>query len=227
MMMNKQYKSQGGSPVTDDEIAGFCVALMLAGQHTSTITSSWLAIQMLTNAKVLNEVMTEQKQVLSKNDRGAPLSYENVKAMKFLEYTLKETLRFRPPIILVWRKAVQDFKYKEYVVPKGTLVAVSPAAFPRLADNIYKDPSEFDPWRFGEDRAEDKVHPCSYIAFSSGRHACIGEKFAFLQIKTVFSVFLKHYDLKLVGEVKDYPVDPQSMLAGPVGPVKLQYTRRK
>jgi len=222
-MSRQSYKSTG-KPVSDDEIAGFCVAMMLAGQHTSNITSSWLAILLLTDQKALNAVIEEQKAVL---DGDTKLSHEHLKKMDILGASIKETLRLRPPIILIWRKAMQEFRYKEWVIPKNTLVCVSPASYPRLSDDVYTEPIKFDPHRFLEPRNEDKKKPCSYMAFSLGKHACIGEKFAYLQIKTIWSVLLRRFDLKLVGEVKDYPVDKKSMLAGPVGPVKLAYQRKK
>jgi len=37
---------------------------MLAGYHTSNITSSWFGIHLLSNPKVLEAVLEEQKRVL-------------------------------------------------------------------------------------------------------------------------------------------------------------------
>eukprot|EP01126_Amoeba_proteus_P050311 TRINITY_DN5933_c0_g1_i3.p1 TRINITY_DN5933_c0_g1~~TRINITY_DN5933_c0_g1_i3.p1 ORF type:complete len:260 (-),score=53.46 TRINITY_DN5933_c0_g1_i3:730-1509(-) len=42
-----------GTQITDEQIAGLCVALMLAGQHTSNITSTWLGIFILSHPEVL------------------------------------------------------------------------------------------------------------------------------------------------------------------------------
>lgn len=37
----------GGRATNDEEIAGFLIATLFAGQHTSSITSSWTGYQML------------------------------------------------------------------------------------------------------------------------------------------------------------------------------------
>lgn len=42
-----------GTTITDDQIAGLTVALMLAGQHTSNITSTWLGIFLLSHPEVM------------------------------------------------------------------------------------------------------------------------------------------------------------------------------
>ncbi len=40
-----------------------------------------------------------------------------------------------------------------------------------------------------------------WLGFGAGRHACMGENFAYLQIKTIWSVLLRDFDLELVGEL--------------------------
>jgi len=62
MLRTKQYKS--GENLTDEEIAGLSVALMLAGHHTSNITSTWLGIYLMTHPKVLEAVLEEQEKVV-------------------------------------------------------------------------------------------------------------------------------------------------------------------
>lgn len=128
--------------MTDDEIVGNLIALMMAGQHTSNITSSWLMLNLLSRPDVLNRVMAEQEAVVGEQEH---LNFKMVKDMQLLEqcvkgacfplvfisFTAVETLRLRPPIIVIFRTADVDFMYKDYLIPKGTLVTVSPAAYPR------------------------------------------------------------------------------------------------
>jgi len=220
-LRNKKYDD--GVSVTDEEITGLSIALMLAGYHTSNITSSWLGIQLLTHPKVLEEVMKEQEKI---NADNGPLDFQKVKDMEYLNNCMTETLRMRPPIILVWRLAMQDFKYKQYVIPKGSLVCVSPAVHGRN-ESIYTKPNEYDPWRFGPGRLEGNDVPCSFLAFSTGAHYCLGEKFAFLQVKTIWSVILRKYNVTLEGTEKDYPVDNTTLMAGPIKPVTVLFKRKK
>jgi len=42
VFMDIEYKD--GSKITDDEVTGLLIALLFAGQHTSSITSSWTAL---------------------------------------------------------------------------------------------------------------------------------------------------------------------------------------
>jgi len=221
ILMSQHFRTCDDRAVTDDEIAGLCIALTLAGQHTSTITLTWLLLFALSKPEILARIMKEQQEVRGSKEH---ILLEDVEQMTYLHDTMKETLRLRPPIILVWRKVSQDFQYKDYIIPRGTLVCVSPAAYPRMHDSVYTNPNEFDPPRFG-DRAEHRKSTYTFLSFSQGRHSCIGEKFAFLQVRTVLSVLFHLFELKLVGTIDDYPVDNTTVLAGPKGPVRVRYER--
>jgi len=218
LLRSKKYED--GTAVTDEEIAGLSVALMLAGYHTSNITSSWLGIYLLSNPKVLEAVVQEQQKVLGDS---TTIDYEKLRAMELLENCMTEALRLRPPIILVWRVALSDFKIKDYVIPKGTYVCVSPAVQGR--SEAFTNPEQYDPWRFTPERSEGKENS-GFFAFSTGAHYCLGEKFAYLQVKTIWSCILRKYDVALIGTPKDYPVDNSTLMAGPIKPVKITYKRK-
>jgi len=224
VLMGKKFKSDNDRPVSDDEIAGLCVAITLAGQHTSSITSSWLFIYILSHPEVLEDILKEQREVRGQIEH---IDMETVEKFNFLHYAIQESLRLRPPIILVWRVALKNFSYKGYVVPKGTLVCVSPAACSRFKNSVFTEAEKYDPTRFNPTRAENKKASYSYLPFSQGKHSCIGEKFAYLQVKTVFSALFHRFNLKIQGDISNYPVNYTTVLAGPVGPLKFTYERKK
>ena len=58
----------------------------------------------------------------------------------------------------------------------------------------------------------------AYVPFGAGRHRCIGESFAYVQIKTVVSVILRKYKLHLVDDY--FPdIDFTTMIHTPKDPV--------
>jgi len=221
VLMDAHYED--GTVLSDEEVVGNLIALMMAGQHTSNITSSWLMLNVLSRPDVFQKVYAEQMEVMNDSET---LDFDRVKNMNYLHSCVKETLRLTPPIIVIWRTAEVDFKFKEYVIPKDTLVMVAPSGYSRSKFAVYSDPDKFDPDRFSVERAEDRKAPYSFFSFSAGRHACVGEKFAYLQIKSIFSILVRKFELELIGKLSDYPVDNTSLLAGPKGPIQIKYRRR-
>ncbi|PHU17434.1 hypothetical protein BC332_13129 [Capsicum chinense] len=64
--------------------------------------------------------------------------------------------------------------------------------------HIYKDPDTYDPNRFAPGREEDKVAEAfSYISFGRGRYGCLGEPFAYLQIKAIWCHLLRNFEFGL------------------------------
>ena len=62
------------------------------------------------------------------------------------------------------------------------------------------DPRRFDPERFAPPREEDRRTPYALIGFGGGKHRCIGLAFAYQQVKVIWSILLKHYAFRLLGE---------------------------
>jgi len=139
-----------------------------------------------------------------------------------LEYVLREVLRMYPPLIILMRKVHEPMKFKNYEIPVGDLLCVSPGVGMRL-ESVYPNPDKFDPHRF--ERGEHLAHPFAYLAFGGGKHGCIGENFGILQIKTIWSVLFDRYDFELVNKETPQP-NYKAMVVGPQAPCLIMYRRK-
>ncbi|KAI4373746.1 hypothetical protein MLD38_011831 [Melastoma candidum] len=224
--IDSKYKN--GRSTTESEVTGLLIAALFAGQHTSSITSIWTGAYLLKNEKYLSAVVDEQKRVMEKH--GSKLDHDILSEMDILYRCIKEALRLHPPLILLMRSSHSDFTVrtregKDYDIPKGHIVATSPAFANRLP-YIYQDPDKYDPDRFAPGREEDKVAGAfSYISFGGGRHGCLGEPFAYLQIKAIWSHLLRNFELELVSPFPE--IDWNAMVVGVKGNVMVRYKRRK
>lgn len=65
-----------GRPLNDDEIAGMLIGLLLAGQHTSSTTSSWMGFFLARDRALQERCYSEQKTVCGED--LPPLQYDQV-----------------------------------------------------------------------------------------------------------------------------------------------------
>uniref|UniRef100_A0A2P2MQU7 sterol 14alpha-demethylase n=1 Tax=Rhizophora mucronata TaxID=61149 RepID=A0A2P2MQU7_RHIMU len=221
-------KYKDGRPTTDSEVTGLLIAALFAGQHTSSITSTWTGAYLLCYKEYLSTVLEEQKNLIKKH--GKKVDHDILSEMDVLYRCIKEALRLHPPLIMLLRSSHTDFTVttgegKEYDIPKGHIVATSPAFANRLP-HIYKEPDRYDPDRFAAGREEDKVAGAfSYISFGGGRHGCLGEPFAYLQIKAIWTHLLRNFELELVSPFPE--IDWNAMVVGVKGKVMVHYKRQE
>lgn len=226
IFMDIKYKD--GSRITDEEVTGLLIALLFAGQHTSCISSTWTSLFIAFNKNIKNRIVAEQKAVFG-DDIHAPLDFDKINNMQLLHDSMKEALRLCPPLILLIRKAMKDVPVKAnnqtYTIPKGDMVLISPSVGMRLPD-VFSDPDKFDPDRFGPGREEHKSSPYAYLGFGGGMHSCMGQNFAFMQVKTILSVLFREYDIEMVAD-KMPEIDYEAMVVGPKGNCRIRYKKRK
>jgi sterol 14alpha-demethylase len=124
-------------------------------------------------------------------------------------------------------KVHKDFRVQSkegtmYEIPKGDAL-VSLIQLHSQIPYIYKN---YDPERFGPRREEDKVGgKFSYLEFSCGRHACLGEGYNYMQIKVIWSYLLRIFELKLVSPFPEK--DWTKLVLEPRGKVLVSYKRQR
>ena len=104
MHASRYSQAYGGREMTVDEITGMLIAALFAGQHTSSITSTWTALYLFSDKyrhKFLPQILKEQKQIIA--EHGEELNYEILSKMDFLHRGMKEALRLHPPLIMLMR----------------------------------------------------------------------------------------------------------------------------
>lgn len=217
-LMEARYKD--GRPLSDHEIAGLIIAALFGGQHTSAVLSAWGVIELLRHPHLIPQLRDEQDAVLGMRRE---FTMDDLRVMPKLEQLTLETERHHPPLIMLMRKVLRDFHYKDSVVPAGWMAMVSPGLSHMLPE-VFSDPLRFDPSRFAPPREEHKKQNYSMITFGGGKHRCVGMAFGFLQVRSVIGYIMRNFDLQLV---KQDPVpDFSGFVVGPIQPCLVRYRRR-
>ncbi|VAH70983.1 unnamed protein product [Triticum turgidum subsp. durum] len=224
-LIDSRYKD--GRATTDTEVVGMLVSALFAGQHTSSSTGTWTGARLLAraNAEHLRAAVLEQERVVARH--GERVDYEVLQEMETLHRCVKEALRLHPPAMMLLRHARRSFAVRtregdEYEVPAGRTIA-SPLVIHNRLPHVYRDPARYEPGRWrGEDGAGGAF---AYTAFGGGRHACVGEAFAYMQIKVIWSHLLRNFEMEMASPFPE--TDWNVVMPGPKGKVMLRYKRRK
>jgi len=212
--MDSQYED--GSRLTDHEITGMVIWFMFAGHHTSSNTATWTLVEMARNPQYFPELHAEIDGLYA---RQTELSISALREVPMLEGFVRESLRLHPPLNVISRRVLKPFTYKGYTVDAGKNVMLCPHVAHRLPE-FFPNPEVFDPKR----AAPKNVFAA--IEFGGGRHKCIGNAFALLQVRAIFAALLRRYDFELSQPAADYQEVMPNLILRPSDPCRLRYKRR-
>lgn len=240
-LMKARYKD--GRAVPDHEIANMMIALLMAGQHSSSSTISWTLLRLASRPEITEELLQEQKDILGVD--LPPLQYEHLARLTLHENVIKETLRLHAPIHSIMRKVTTALPVEgsSYVIPVGHVVLAAPGVSARQAE-FFPNPMHWDPHRWsdaytnGFNAPDDtltvrggsisKGTHSPYLPFGAGRHRCKGEQFAYVQLQTILALLVREFKFTNVDGRAEVAAetDFSSMFTKPVDPALVEYQRR-
>ena len=237
-LMGSVYKD--GTPVPDNEIAHMMIALLMAGQHSTSVTSSWIMLHLAANPEIMEELYEEQLRVLGPT--SIPLTYENIQKLPLVTNVIRETLRLHPPIHSIMRKVKNPLRIEgtSWIVPPSHVLLAAPATLGK-SDEFFPNAAVWNPhrWEGMADPAEQEKEKMdygyglvstgadsTYLPFGAGRHRCIGEQFAYVQLTVIVIMMVREFRFKSIGGKKevvatDYSVRDDIPFAAPSGLIFL------
>jgi sterol 14-demethylase len=242
-LMRSTYKD--GTPVPDKEIAHMMIALLMAGQHSSSSSSSWIMLRLASRPDIMEELYQEQIEILGPD--LPPLRYEDLSKLTLHNNVLKEVLRLHTPIHSIMRKVKSPMPVAgtKFVIPTSHTLLASPGCTSRdeeyFPNPLHWDPHRWDPGNGGvvvtevEEEKFDygyglisKGASSPYLPFGAGRHRCIGEQFASVQLLTITATMVRMFKFRNVdGKKGVVETDYSSLFSRPLTPTTIQWEKRE
>jgi cytochrome P450 len=179
-------RGENGEGFTDTEIRDQVMTLMFAGHDTSTSTVTFALYELAHHPEVLARLGEEQDRVLAGE---APTIDQLEREMPYLDMVVDEVLRLYPPAWIGPRRAVRDFEFGGYEVPRGAYVNYVSWASHRLPE-VFPEPEAFVPERFTRER-KAQLPRGAYVPFGGGKRVCIGKRFGQIEVKLVATMLLQ------------------------------------
>ena len=176
---------------SDIEISMTLFTFLFASQDATSSASTWLFQLMADRPEILDRVRAENLAVRN-GDKNARFTMEILESMPYTRAVVKETLRYRPPVIMVPYVVKKDFPVTDgYTVPKGSMVI--PSVWPALHDpEVYPEPESFDPERWITGDADKATK--NWLVFGTGAHYCLGQTYAQLNLMAMIGKASMHLD---------------------------------
>jgi cytochrome P450 len=209
-----------GLGMSDEQLRDEVMTLFLAGHETTANALAWTIYLLTQHPDVAQRLAAEVRPVGMRSrlrepapamemDKGpssvgqacaSPAddleSELGTKDDDLLSRVIRESLRLYPPVWAVGRRATQDLQIGGTEVPKGAIVLACQWALHR-SDRYFSNPIQFDPdrWMSDDQRALPKY---AFFPFGGGPRSCIGEGFAWMELRIVLTEILRRWRFEIV-----------------------------
>ena len=205
-----EARDEAGNALSETELRDQTVSLVSAGFDTTSAALSWAVYLLLEHREVLSGLKEELD--------GCATLQEKLRS-PLLDSIVKETLRLYPAAPAGLRQAREDVVYKDFLIPKGSLVAYSIYVTQRQ-EASFADALAFKPERWRDGFTPE---PFTYLPFGYGARYCIGAGLATLIIKLLLAELVTGYALEAAWTA---PVAETGNTVQPKGGLPLRLTPR-
>ncbi|KAJ7124785.1 cytochrome P450 [Mycena crocata] len=191
VLSDPAYK--GRKEFSDREMAMVVFSFLFASQDAMSSGLIYGFQHLADHPEILEKVREEQNRVRNGNYES-PLTLEILDQMPYLQAVVKESLRVKPPVIMVPYKSTKAFPISDdYTVPAGSMLI--PSFFNSLHDAaVYPEPEEFQPERWLDPKGLANSNPKNYMVWGAGPHRCIGLEYAMMNIALVLATAATMFD---------------------------------
>ncbi|KAJ9617148.1 hypothetical protein H2200_000869 [Cladophialophora chaetospira] len=221
-----KYNDEKAEKVTSDELELNMSILVFAGSETSSTAMASVLFGLLQTPKAMKRATEEIRSAFA---REGDIDVASASKLEYLTAVINEGLRLGPPSAVTVPRIVPPTGEEicGRWVPGGTYVTVNQYPSFRSTTN-FGNPNAFVPERFlpketptpGDDLA-------AFNPFLAGRHVCIGQRFAWSEMRLILARLLYAFDLSwgAAPRVKDWG-EQQTFIFWQKDPLLVRLTKR-
>ena len=185
---------EGGSGLTDRDVAGNVMTMLLAGEDTTANTLAWMLYLLQRNPHALQRAQAEVRALGCDSSTFTP---EQMASLDYLEACAHETMRLKPVAPFQVIEALRDTVIGGVRVPAGTGVWCSMRS-DSISGRHFPNPEVFEPQRWLNDGSPGQAASSARrvsMPFGAGPRVCPGRHLALLEIKMAMAMLLAHFDI--------------------------------
>ncbi|SCV68844.1 BQ2448_965 [Microbotryum intermedium] len=215
-LLLKSNLGEAKARMSDVELRGQIATFMFAGNETTSTTLTWLLHYLSLHPSIQARSRQEIRQARAKAFREhgrQDLNAEDINGLTYLDAIVREVLRLEPPVALSTLQVSEDDviplgvpikttdgnlislvevkKYQILVIPIGA-VNTNPNIFGDNADEFVPERWLVKEGEMGAISGNVGVYS-NLMTFMAGPRACIGYRFALLELKVITSVLIDNF----------------------------------
>ena len=223
-------RDEQGGGLTEEELTGNVLTMLLAGEDTTANTLSWTLYHLQTHREAWRDLVASVDKVLG--DDLIPGSFAVARGFEGIEHCVNESMRLSPVAPVFFVENNQDAELGGVVLPAGSFV-ICQLRYGAIDAGTASDAAEFRPTRWRQPASEESSPDGNgagrsllkaSMPFGAGPRTCPGRYLSLLEMKMVLATLARNYELVEVGTPDGTP--PQECMAFTMFPLGLRMRLR-
>ncbi|TFY51240.1 hypothetical protein EVG20_g11093 [Dentipellis fragilis] len=199
----------------DRDVLSQVPTFLVAGHETTSTGTTWALYALASNPRVQAKLRDE---VLSHPSDNPTM--DEVNSLPYLDAVVRESLRLHPPVPATSRVATEDdvipleepvtcrdgVTRKDFRVSKGDWITIPIRKINKSTKLWGDDALEFKPERWSDVPEAVQAIPSVFsnlFTFIAGPHACIGYRFAVIEMKVLLFTLIRSFEFRLAFPQED------------------------
>lgn len=214
-------ESKKEESVFDDTVLyGNVIAMLLAGEDTTSNTLAWTLFYLAQHPEIVEKVRWEAHEFYGTE---IPENYDQISLLKYTHAVIQEAIRLSPTTPLLFIQANKDVTINNLFIPENTSILLQNGYSPK-SEEYFSEPTIFNPDRWLSSSCPYQNHaPKTIKAFGGGPRLCPGMHLSLIEMVSAISGICKNFDIILDGN----PSDIEENFAFTVSPENLRIKFKK
>lgn len=224
VLLDRFFNAKDANPetITDKELLGLGLSMVLAGSESTAISLSSLFYHLLKTPWAYQRLRTELAEALPPSRNANLPQFQSLQKLPFLDACIKEAFRIHPAVRFPADRVVPPggATVADHSIPGGTIVGINAWAMHRREDIFGQKVDEYNPGRWlsrpgeAEEKAKHRIGEMNrhLLQFGSGRFNCIGQHISRLEMWKLTAALMVHFDIELVDPNKEWTLLPGSFV---------------
>jgi cytochrome P450 len=178
--------------LTETELAGNVVTMLLAGEDTTAHTLAWLIHLLSRHPDWLAAARAEVDASLGAH--ALPSRHEQLAGLDIIGACIQEAMRLKPVGPVIASEALRDTVIGDIAVPRGAQVMLLTRA-PCLNERHFAHAAQFNPGRWLDADAAGVNNRRVSVPFGAGPRICPGRYLALEEMKMLMAMLLRNFDI--------------------------------
>jgi cytochrome P450 len=185
-------RDENGAGLSDAEIQGNIITILLAGEDTTAHTLSWVLQLIGEHPEIQQKMQREADSALGED--SLPTDLGALEKLPYIEAVAQESLRLKSVAPMLYLEPMTDVQLNDFKIRKGTTLMLL-TRHGALQEQNFAEARAFKPERWLDGNSACPHNRNAFIPFGAGPRFCPGRNLAMLEIKMAIAMVCRNFNV--------------------------------